>query len=104
MNEKHEHKSGRRGDQARKEGQAVGGFGAGEHAGPHHVGGEAGDANDAGGEADPVAIVCAAPGMDGDDDSGNPATIAMAFFQGKPSRRKMAESSEIAMGAMKTRM
>ena len=34
----------------------------------------------------------------------NPATIATALFQGKPSRRKMAESSEITMGAMKTRM
>lgn len=34
----------------------------------------------------------------------NPATIAAALFHGKPSRRKMADSSEITMGAMKTRM
>src|SRR6185437_800344 len=34
----------------------------------------------------------------------NPATMATDFFQGRISCRKMAESSEMTMGAMKTRM
>jgi hypothetical protein len=70
VNEDHQGETDDCGDDAGEEGEALGGFGLGEDAGPHHVGGEAGDANDAGGEADPVAIVCAGPGMHGDDDSG----------------------------------
>ena len=53
-----------------EEGKAFGRFCLGEDAGPEHVEGEAGDAAEAGGVADPVGLLGVAPGMDGDDDSG----------------------------------
>lgn len=66
-----------------KKGETLGRFGLGEDAGPYHVGGEAGDADNAGGEADPVAFACAAPGMHGDDDSGETCNDRHALLPGQ---------------------
>jgi hypothetical protein len=103
VDEGHESETDDSGDDAGEEGEALGRFGLGEDAGPYHIGGEAGDADNAGGEADPVAFAWAAPGMHGDDDSGEACNDRHGLLPG-PSCRKMAESSEITMGAMKTRM
>jgi hypothetical protein len=52
-----------------KDGEAFGGFSLGENAGPDHVDGEAGDADETSGVADPIALAGRAEGIDGDHDS-----------------------------------
>ena len=70
MYEGHQGKAGDRRDDAGKESEALRRFRLGEHTRPDHIGGEAGDADHAGGETDPVTLACAGPWMHSNDDSG----------------------------------
>jgi len=53
-----------------EDGEALGSFSLGEDAGPHHVDGEAGDADETCRVPDPIALAGGAEGTDGDDDAG----------------------------------
>ncbi len=82
--DEHEAESDKRHDSAGEEGEAFGIFGLGEDAGPDDVGGETGDADEAGSVADGVGLAGAVPGMDGDDDAGKSGEDGQELAPGEP--------------------
>ncbi len=76
-----------------------------ENAGPDQVGGKARDAYHAGGETDPVTFLARCSRMHGNDHAGESCDDGHGLLPGQAfAQEVMAESSDVTMGVMKTRM